>query len=394
MAQQDPQWGRRNNDGPPDLDEIFRNFKRRLQQFFGGKGSAQDPEPPAASAVNGGLIIAGLIFVFLWLSSGFYVVDEREDAVLIRFGSYLETVKESGLHWHMPYPIERAEIVNVTEYRSLKLGVKGEAGTAQEALMVTGDQNLIEVQLEIQFNVKDAKDYAFNNLIQEKDGRDLVRQVAQTAVREVVGRSRVDSVLNEDRGAIADTTKSIMQVLLDKYGSGISLSRLNILDVQPPEQVQEAFADAVKARQDKVRLINEGKAYSNDVVPKAAGISARLKEEAEAYKSRVVSTAEGDASRFKQVAAEYAKAPVVTRERMYLEAMQQIYTNTTKVLVDQKSGAGNFLYLPLDKLIQLSGQGTSVADNTNKPAADPSGNLESGPRARLDLSVRGEREGR
>lgn len=363
MSQNDPQWGGgRNNDGPPDLDQIVRNLTSRFSRFFGGgnpepqNGGGRSEFPagsPRFAPAGAAVIIAAL--VVLWGASGFFVVDEREDAVITRFGRYTETVENSGLHWRLPWPIERHEIVNVTEIRSLEVGGRiGAANPSDESTMLTGDQNIIEVQLEVQYNLKSAYDFAFNNRAMDRDARDIVKQAAETAIREVVGRNRVDYVLNEGRGRVAEDTRDLIQELLDRYGLGVVISRVNISDVQPPDQVQAAFADAVKARQDRARLINEGRAYANDVIPKASGTAARLLQEAEGYRQRVVSQAEGDASRFRQVYAEYAKAPQVTRDRMYLDAMQQVFQNTTKVLIDQKAG-NNLLYLPFDKLMQATG---------------------------------------
>ena len=360
MSQNDPQWGGgRKNDGPPDLDQIVRNIANRFSRFFGGGNSNQNnPEPGSSSGFSRiaptgvAAIISAL--VVLWGASGFFVVDEREDALITRFGRYTQTVENSGLHWRLPWPIERHEIVNVTEIRSLEVGGKvSGASTGDESIMLTGDQNIIEVQLEVQYNLKSAYDFVFNNRTADRDGRDIVKQAAETAIREVVGRNKVDYVLNEGRGKIAEDSKELIQELLDRYGMGVSVSRVNISDIQPPDQVQAAFADAVKARQDRARLINEGRAYANDVIPKASGTASRLTQEAEGYRQRVISQAEGDASRFRQVSIEYAKAPQVTRDRMYLDAMQQIFQNTTKVLVDQKAG-NNLLYLPLDKLMQIT----------------------------------------
>jgi len=212
----------------------------------------------------------------------------------------------------------------------------------------------------VQYNFKSASDFVFKNVSQFKDGDDLVKQAAESAIREVMGRNKVDYVLNEGRGKISEDTKELIQNLLDRYETGIAVSRVNISDVQPPEQVQAAFADAVQARQDKARLINEGTAYANDVIPKASGAAARLVQEAEGYRQQVVARAEGDASRFKQIYTEYSKAPQVTRDRMYLDTMQQMYQNTTKVLVDQKSG-GNLLYLPFDKLLQQTAAQSAAA---------------------------------
>jgi membrane protease subunit HflK len=395
MSQNDPQWGggrNRNNGGPPDLDDIFRSLSEKLNRFFGGKNGDGAPPVNNKSGSTGAAMIAGALLV-LWAGSGFYVVDERENAVITRFGKYIQTVESAGLKWHLPYPIESREIVNVTELRSLEVGVRAEAGRNDESTMLTGDQNIIEVQLEVQYNLNSARDFLFNNRLTDRDGRDVVKQAAETAIREVVGKNKVDYVLNEGRGKIGEDTKDIIQNLLTKYGAGISISRVNISDVQPPEQVQAAFSDAVKARQDRARLINEGTAYSNDVVPKASGMAARLNEEALGYRQQVVARAEGDASRFRQIAAEYAKAPQVTRDRMYLDTMQTVFQNTTKVLVDQKSN-GNLLYLPLDKLMQVNAQpGAPVAAPAAAAPAkvDEAAQTNETPANRV---ARGERDGR
>lgn len=369
MSQNDQQNGGRKS-GPPDLDEVIRNLSSRFSRFFGG-GNGAEPRNSGAgggmAAPTGAVAIIGVILV-LWMASGFYVVDERENAVIMRFGRHVDTVTKSGLHWRLPWPVETNQTVNVTELRSLKVGVRGATSGEDESIMLTGDQNIIEVQLEVQYNFKSASDFVFKNLSRSRDGEDLVKQAAESAIREVMGRNKVDYVLNEGRGKISEDTKEIIQGLLDRYQTGIAVSRVNISDVQPPEQVQAAFADAVQARQDKARLINEGTAYSNDVVPKASGMAARLVQEAEGYRQQIVARAEGDASRFKQVYAEYSKAPQVTRDRMYLDAMQQVYQNTTKVLVDQKAG-GNLLYLPLDKLMQMSVPGQAAAPAPDASAA-------------------------
>ncbi|AOX99572.1 FtsH protease activity modulator HflK [Jeongeupia sp. USM3] len=390
MSQNDPQWGGRRKDGPPDLDEMIRNLTGKLGRLFGG-GQGPRPQLGGRGGMTGiGAIIA--VLLVLWGASGFYVVDEREDAVIMRFGRYVATVENSGLHWHLPWPVESREVVNVTEIRSLDVGARAEGkSTADEAVMLTGDQNIIDVQLEIQYTLKSAKDFVFNNRRSDKDGKDLVKQAAETAIREVVGKNKVDYVLNEGRGKIGEDTKELMQELLDRYATGIAIARVNISDVQPPEQVQAAFADAVKARQDKARLINEGTAYANDVIPKASGMASRLVQEAEGYKQQVVARAEGDASRFGQVAAEYAKAPQVTRDRMYLDTMQQMYQNTTKVLVDQKSGS-NLLYLPLDKLMQMSSSPAAPVAAASGEAAKPAAEAAPAPAPRS--TDRGERYGR
>ncbi|XZG71839.1 FtsH protease activity modulator HflK [Chitinibacteraceae bacterium HSL-7] len=363
MSQNDPQWGNnRRNDGPPDLDNLLRDLNRKLGGLFGRR-----PGGSGGGASRGGAGVVLAVVAVLWGLSGFYVVDERENAVVLRFGSYVNTVENPGLHWRLPWPIEANEIVNMTEIQSLEVGV---GGASSDAMMLTEDQNLIEVQLEVQYTLKSARDYVFNNRPLDDTKRDvLVKPSAETAIREVVGRSKVDYVLNEGRGQIAEETKRLMQDLLDRYGAGVSIARVNISDVQPPPQVQAAFADAVKARQDRQRLINEGTAYANDVIPKAKGAAARLSEEAKGYEQRVVAQAKGDAARFNAVYAEYAKAPQVTRDRLYLDAMQDMFANTTKILIDQKQG-GNLLYLPLDKLMQDTAP-RAAAESSQQAAPTP-----------------------
>ncbi|MDC7714205.1 FtsH protease activity modulator HflK [Vogesella sp. LYT5W] len=362
MAQNDPNWGgKRPNDGPPDLDEIFRKLNQRLSRLLGNRGP--DEEPPISNGNGSGESPRGMRFgaagvlaalAGLWLLSGFYIVDAREQGVVLRMGSFNRTT-DSGLQWRAPYPFETVEIVNLTEVRSIEVGYRGSAKNRinEESLMLTEDQNIIDVQLSVQYDVKDARDFLFNNLATEADARDVVKQATETAIREVVGRNKVDFVLNEGRAQIAADTQRIIQAILDRYKLGVRVAKVNINGVQPPEAVLAAFDDAVKAGQDKEKLRNDGVAYANDVVPKAKGMAARLLEEAEGYRQNVVATAEGDAARFNSVLSEYAKAPKVMRDRLYFDMMQQVMSNTTKVLVDQKGG-NNLLYLPLDKLIQQS----------------------------------------
>lgn len=399
MSQPDPQWGTRRNDGPPDLDELIRKYMGKVKLFLGGKPGEQTgsngPSGQVAAGV-GGLVLA--VLVLLWVASGFYVVDLREQGVVLRFGRYVETT-EPGLRWRMPWPVEKHEIVKMSEVRSVEVGFHGDVKNrvADESLMLTQDQNIIDVQLEVQYDIKDAKAFLFNNARAESDmdAKDIVKQAAETAIREVVGRNKVDFVLNEGRGQISADTTRLIQTLLDDYNSGVRVSRVNINDIQPPEPVQAAFADAVKAGQDKVKLKNEGLAYANDVIPKASGLASRLQEEAEGYKQGVIARAQGDAARFKQVATEYAKAPQVTRDRMYIDTMQQIMSNTTKVLVDQKSGSGNLLYLPLDKLIQMTGSQTPTAAAAgDSPRAGELPAVATESRPKLDLTIRSERESR
>ncbi len=399
MSLNDPQWGnrggddgdkpgsngpRRPNDGPPDLEDLWRDFNRKLNGMFGnkrggggGNGGGDGPRMPQIDFnpkfLSGGIgLLIGLVAV-VWLASGFYIVDASQRGLVLQFGSFKETT-EPGLRWRMPYPIQSHELVNLTGVRTIEIGYRGSERNKvlKEALMLTDDENIVNIQFAVQYILKDPVDYLFNN----RHTDDAVMGAAETAVREIVGKSKMDFVLYEGREQIATQAANLMQDILDRYQSGILISKVTMQNAQPPEQVQAAFDDAVKAGQDRERQKNEGQAYANDVIPKAKGTAARLMQEAEGYKQRVISTAEGDASRFKQVVAEYAKAPEVTRQRMYLDTMQQVFANTSKVMIDAK-GQGNLLYLPLDKLMQGAAAATvaqpapeaSVAPSTVRPSA-------------------------
>jgi membrane protease subunit HflK len=364
MSLNDPQWGRRpgGNQGPPDLEELWRNFNRKLEGLFGRRGGGDAPGPGLSGPKRwGGVGLLALVALVIWLASGFYIVPEGQRGVVLRFGRFVETTMP-GPRWHFPYPIESAEVVNLLGVRTVEIGYRNnvKSKVLKESLMLTDDENIIDVQFAVQYVLKSPNDYLFNS----REPDEAVLQVAETAVREVVGKSSMDFVLYEGRAEVADRAHRLVQGILDRYGSGIQISRVTMQNAQPPEQVQAAFDDAVRASQDRERQKNEGQSYANDVIPKARGAAARLNEEAEGYKARVVEQAEGDASRFRQIAPEYAKSPQVTRDRMYIEAMQQIMSNTSKVLVDQRSGS-NLLYLPLDKLMQATG---APAAETAKPA--------------------------
>ncbi len=372
MSMNDHGWGNSPNggnkgkgDGPPDLEEIWRDFNRRLSGIFGQRGGEPSPSSPIRPGQIGGgfAAIAGLAAV-LWLSSGYYIVDASERGVVLQFGRYSETT-EPGLRWRFPWPVESHEIVNLTGVRTVEVGYRGSEKNRvpKEALMLTDDENIVSVQFAVQYLIKDPKNYLFSN----RHPDDSVIQAAETAIREVVGKSRMDFVLYESRDQIAAATQKLLQEILDRYDTGIQIRSVNMQSAQPPEQVQSAFDDAVKAGQDRERQKNEGQAYANDVVPKAQGTASRLLQEADGYKQRMIATAEGDASRFKQILTEYSRAPEVTRQRMYLETMQQVYSNTSKVMVDAK-GQGNLLYLPLDKLMQVTAPVVLSDTNTAPPA--------------------------
>lgn len=362
----DPGWGNRNNDGPPDLDEVLRQFNRKLNNLFGrsGRGDASGPDNKSFAF----LPIIGLILL-IWLATGFYIVDQGSRGVVLRFGKHVETTMP-GPRWHFPYPIETATVVNMQQVRTVEVGYRSAEGGAgrskelRESLMLTDDENIIDLQFAVQYDLKDVEDALFNN----RDVEESVRGIAETAIREIVGKSKMDFVLYEGREEIAAQAKKLMQNILDRYDSGISIVSVTMQNAQPPEQVQAAFDDAVKAGQDLERQKNEGQAYANDVIPKARGTASRLLEEAAGYKLRVENEAKGNASRFEQILAEYQQAPEVTRQRMYLDMQEQILSNVSKVVIDQKNG-NSLLYLPLDKLLNPDGTATQGAAVTAPPAA-------------------------
>jgi modulator of FtsH protease HflK len=398
MGLNDPQWGNKNGGGPPDLEEVMRKFNRKIESLFGksGGGAPKGGSGNTSGGFGGGGIgLIVLIVALIWIASGFYIVDASQRGVVLRFGKQAE-ITEPGPRWHLPYPVETVEVVNLSQVRTVEVGYRDNEKNKmlKESLMLTDDENIIDIQFAVQYFLKDPAEFIFNNRM--TDDRETVRQVAETAIREIVGRSKMDFVLYEGREQVAAATTKLIQDILDRYKSGIIVSKVTMRNAQPPEQVQAAFDDAVKASQDRERQKNEGQAYANDVVPRAKGAAARLMQEADGYKQRVVANAEGDASRFKQILVEYEKAPQVTRERMYQDMKQQILTSTSKVVVDQKSGGGNLLYLPLDKLIQSTNPGAEV------PAAKPTEQLNApatgeapaaAPRARESLFSR-EREAR
>ena len=376
MGLNDPQWGNKNSGGPPDLEEVMRNLNKKIESLFGRSGGGGAPKGgngKTSGGMGGGIGLIVLIVALIWIASGFYIVDASQRGVVLRFGKQVE-ITEAGPRWHLPYPIETVEVVNLSQVRTVEVGYRDNEKNKmlKESLMLTDDENIIDIQFAVQYFLKDPAEFLFNNRM--TDDREIVRQAAETAIREVVGKSKMDFVLYEGREQVAASTTKLIQDILDRYKAGIIVSKVTMRNAQPPEQVQAAFDDAVKASQDRERQKNEGQAYANDVVPRAKGAAARLMQEADGYKQRVIANAEGDASRFKQILVEYEKAPQVTRERMYQDMKQQILTSTSKVLVDQKSGGGNLLYLPLDKLIQGTNPGAELP-----PAAKPTEQLNSTP---------------
>lgn len=384
--------------GPPDLDELWRDFNRKLGGLFGNVknggrnkplGGGGDPsgggfQPDMKSAgIGAGLIV--VVALMIWLGTGFFIVQEGQQAVITQFGKYNSTVG-AGFNWRLPYPIQRHELIFVTQIRSVDVGRDTiiKATGLRESAMLTEDENIVEIKFAVQYRLNDARAYLFES----KNPTDAVVQAAETAVREVVGKMKMDSALSDERDQIAPRVRALMQKILDRYKVGIEVVGINLQQggVRPPEQVQAAFDDVLKAGQERERAKNEAQAYANDVVPRAVGAASRLKEEADAYKARIVAQAQGDAQRFKSVLTEYQKAPQVTRDRMYIDAMQQIYSNVTKVMVDSKQGS-NLLYLPLDKLIKMTGQ---VAEETAAvpPAVAPASAATAGNNASVATDAR------
>ena len=352
---------------PPDLDELWRDLNRKLSGFFDGKnGGGRGPgnggggyQPDMKNAGVGVGLIAG-IAVLIWLGTGFFIVQEGQQAVITQFGKYKSSVG-AGFNWRLPYPVQRHELVFVTQIRSVDVGRDTviKATGLRESAMLTEDENIVEIKFAVQYRLNDARAWLFES----KNPGDAVVQAAETAVREVVGKMKMDTALAEERDQIAPRVRVLMQTILDRYKVGVEVVGINLQQggVRPPEQVQSAFDDVLKAGQERERAKNEAQAYANDVVPRAVGSASRLKEEADAYKARIVAQSQGDSQRFSAVLAEYQKAPQVTRDRMYLDAMQQIYSSVSKVLIDSRQGS-NLLYLPLDKILQGTAQPTGPAD--------------------------------
>ncbi|HSH88401.1 MAG TPA: FtsH protease activity modulator HflK [Ramlibacter sp.] len=373
--------GRGPNQGPPDLDELWRDFNRKLGGLFGGKGRRPDNgggfgggggggsfQPDMKSAGIGAGLVAAVV-VLIWFGTGFFIVQEGQQAVITQFGRYHATVG-AGFNWRLPFPIQRHETVSVTQIRSADIGrdTVVKATGLRESAMLTEDENILDIKFQVQYRLKDARAWLFES----KNPQEAVTQTAESAVRDVLGKMKMDAALGQDREDIAPRIRTIMQTLVDRYKIGIEVVAINLQQggLRPPEQVQAAFDDVNKASQERERAKNEGQAYANDVIPRAAGAASRLKAEADGYKARVVATSQGDAERFKSVLTEYHRAPQVTRDRIYIEAMQQIYSNVTKVLVDSRQGS-NMLYLPLDKIMQqVAGGGAATVETP--PASAPS----------------------
>ena len=368
-------WGGRGDQGPPDLDEVVRKMQDKLGGLFGGRkrrggaGGADGNGGSGFAGFAGFGLIAG-IAVVVWLFSGIYIVDAGKQGVVLRFGAYSQATMP-GPHWRIPYPVDQVEIVDVEQRRFVEIGYRsggsGQASVAvpREALMLTKDENIVNIQLAVQYQVSDPRKYLFNT----REPNAVLKQAAESAIREVIGTSEMDFILKEGRAEVVGRTREVMQKTLDAYDAGLLVSDVNLQDAQPPEEVQASFSDAIKAREDKERFKNEAEAYANDIIPKARGGAARQIQEAEGYKESLIAKAEGEASRFSQLLKEYKKAPQVTRKRLYLETMESVLGKTGKVIIDSEN-ASNLMYLPLDQLMkQSSGARRLPASGSSKNSA-------------------------
>ncbi len=390
------------NDGPPDLDELWRDFNKKLSGLFSGKGSRRGNgsgdsgggggsnfQPNLKSAGVGAALIGGVI-VLIWLGSGVFIVQEGQRAVVTSFGRYSHTV-DAGFQWRFPYPFQAHETVNVTQLRSTEVGRNSvsQATGLKDSSMLTQDENIVDIRFTVQYRLKDARAFLFEN----RDPEAAVTLAAESAVREIVGKSKIDSVLYEQRDAIASQLVQSVQAQLDRLNTGILVVNVNVQSVQPPEQVQAAFEDTLKAGQDGDRLKKEGQAYASSEIPKAQGTSARLRQEAEGYKARIVSQAEGDADRFARQLVEYQKAPQVTRDRLYIDTMREVYSNITKVMIDAHNNA-SLLQLPLDRLMQQAAAGGPAVPATGGAAAGPAAAVTAPATGTVDVRSRENQRGR
>lgn len=343
--------GNRGNQGPPDLDEVFKKLQDKFGSLFGGKGGRSGGGKNGSSAGSFGIgLIVAILFIF-WLGTGFYKVEEAERAVVFRFGQHVDTVQK-GLHWHLPIPIERVEKVDVTKVYTIPLN----------STMLTQDENIVDILGTVQYQIDDAAKYLFN--VRSPDIS--LSQVTESALRQSIGRSKMDYVITEGRGEISIQVKTIIQDIVTNYETGLTILKVNIQSAKPPEAVKDAFDDVTQAREDEERFKNEAEAYRNEVLPKARGASARMREEADAYKNSVIARAEGEAVRFEQLLTEYKKAPEITRDRLYIDMMESVLSKSSKIMVDVEGG-NNLLYLPLDKLMDRQSPNLS---SSKQQAAD------------------------
>ena len=406
----DDPWGQNNRRGngrnqtPPDLDEVFRQARDRIDSLFGrrkgGNGEGGGSRPSGSGSGGMGSIIGAVVIgIGFWVFTGFYTVDQGEQAVELRFGKYSET-NDAGLHWHIPTPFESVEIINTQNVNTVEVGYRESGRSIQtvpkEALMLTQDENIIDIKFAVQYDIKNPTDLLFNVSEYNKEGLadQVVRQATESAVREIVGRNTMDFAITEGRAQLALETSVLVQEILDRYKTGVNIRTVEMQNAQPPEQVQDAFDDVVRAREDEERLKNLAQAYANDIIPKARGFAARILQEAEAYRESIIAKAEGETARFEQVLKEYAKAPQITRDRLYLETMEEVFSRSSKMIVDQKSGGNNVMYLPLDQLIKGRNQssgGSNFPNQSSLNSGDLSQNLSTNTRSTtrsVDRTVR------
>lgn len=380
--------GRKQQGGPPDLDEMLRKFQQQMNKLFGGKRADAGNGAGGATGGENSSWIGVLVIVALivWAITGIYIIDPAERGVVLRFGKYVDTTGP-GPHWYWPYPIGQVKEVNVDEIRNVEVGFRSDgidqalAPVERESLMLTKDENIVDINLAVQYRVKDAREYLFN--VRDPDA--TLVQATESAVREVIGKNTMDFVLTEGRTEIATSIEALNQKILDSYNAGLQITSVNIQNAQPPEEVQDSFRDVVRAREDEQRLINEAQAYSNDIIPRARGGAARRMQESQAYRSQVVAQAEGEASRFSQILTEYQQAPEITRKRLYLESMESVLSNTSKIMLDVEGG-NNVIYLPLDRIMQQRDQNdlgvAPPAENVDPSTPEPQAQTGIDPRDR------------
>lgn len=368
-------WDRGRNDGPPDLDKIVREWQQRLNAFLrGGRGGPRSTAPSGGQFGGPLLGILGVVAFAIWMLTGVYRVDAAERGVVTRFGAY-QSSTEPGLRWHLPWPIERVERVNINEVVPFK----------QQTRMLTADENIVVVDLVVQYRRADPVKYLFN----VRDPEGTLQDISESAIREVIGKNKLDFVLLEGRTEIAVLTEKLIQQTLDEYQTGMLVTKVNLQDANFPSQVEAAVQDAIKAREDRERLSFEAQAYANDVLPRARGEAVRRQQDSEAYRARVVADAQGEASRFTQLLSEYQQAPEVTRRRLYLDAMEDIYANSSKVLIDATKG-NNMIYLPVDKILEQRRQTTAAPTGQalRTPAASAAAEASTATRDREDRRTR------
>jgi membrane protease subunit HflK len=382
----DPRWGhtpksnegrrpnnnnKNDNDGPPDLDQLWRDFNQRLNRLFGGKrGGDGGPFRPDARGIGLTATVVGAIVALIWLASGAFIVQEGQVGIVTTFGR-LSHVTGAGFNWRWPAPFQSHETVNTSQVQTAEIGYRANVRNKQpsEALMLTGDENIVDVQFSVQYKIKDPVAWVFNN----RDQVETIRDSAETVVRELVGQNKMDTVLYTGRDKLAAEAREAIQRLADRYRMGAEIVGVTMQSVQPPDQVAAAFEDAGKAQEERARARSEAQAFADEVIPQAKGRAARLLQDAEAYRASAVSVATGNAARFDKIVAEYAKAPGVTRDRMYIETMQQILSSTSKVMIDAKTGT-NQIYLPLDRLLAQSTANEAARSANSGPVMGPSQN--------------------